>query len=113
MRRSSLLNPSLCLTEESETEVQERYSGFGSEIFRRLFVSIPWLRPHFRFFKAENSDDVWSICKFGDLEFGLQLDPDTCCICIWDHNWHDEVGKWIEDPEKFTIELIKERYLKI
>ncbi len=99
---------------ESEFLALSRYQGFAENFFVDLYVTFPSLKGKFKFFRdvKNNSDDIWSICEI-NKPFGVQLDPDIECICIWDTDWHDEIGSWIDNPAQFTFEIIKKRYLEL
>jgi len=110
MKLPPILNDSLPFVEESEAEALGRYQGFGMQLHFELFRLNPESRNCFRYFRNGDTEDLWSIYKVESFEFGLQLDPDTCCVCIWDGEWHDEIGDWLDDPIAFAIGVINERY---
>lgn len=107
----SLLNSSLEYVEETEAQMVARYHGFGKALFSRLFSTHHAIRNQFRFFREITTDDVWAVCEIPRQSFGVQLDPDIECICIWDESSHDEIGTWIDDPVGFAIGVVCERYL--
>lgn len=109
----AILNKSIRFHEESEDEMLARYHGFGINVYEALFQMAPWIRPGFRYFRTDFSCDVWSVCTMDEFEFGMQLEPYTECICIWDAEWHDEIGDWIDDPIALVLETISKRYLRI
>lgn len=111
MTRSKLLNSSMNLVEESAAEASQRYTGFGQEFFSELFKILPKIRDSFTFYRnTDGTDDVWAIYHKGSVEFGVQLDPDIEVICVWDDSWHEEIGCWISQPVKYTINLITDRF---
>lgn len=108
---SHLLNAGLQLEVASEVETHSRYDGFANGFFHRLYQVHPSLKGKFRFFRDQATEDVWSVCETPNFEFGVQLDPDIECICIWDETWHDEIGNWVNDPIEFAIGIITQRYV--
>lgn len=108
--RSRLFGTTLETYPESFADSLSRYRGFGSEFFPQLFLKFPKYEQFFCFFRDNQSDDVWAICETTDLEFGVQLDPDIECICIWDSDWHDEIGAWLPDPVGYAIKTVTARY---
>ena len=97
--------------QEAETDVSLRYDGFGNAVFTELFNLQPQLRQSFSYYRnTDGTDAVWAIFSNEKFEYGVQLDPDTEVICVWDDSWHEEIGSWIPDPVSYTVKLILERY---
>lgn len=111
MPSSKLLNSSLNLVEESEAEMSQRYTGFGSRIFNELFKELPKLSQAFKFYRnTDGTEDVWAIHNSDNIEFGIQLDPNIEVICIWDDSYCEEIGCWVSDPIGHAINVITQRY---
>jgi len=109
---SPLLNSNLMYVPEEECMAISRYVGFAAGFHSQLYSACPSLLGQFRFFRDPDTDDIWSVCQTTLFSFGVQLDPDIQLICIWDAEWHDEIGTWIADPVAFAIEAIRGRYIQ-
>jgi hypothetical protein len=109
---SPLLQAHLNLAPEDEASSLARYKRFGAGFYAQLYSEHPELRGKFRFFRDSDTEDIWSVCETEAYSFGVQLDPDTEVICLWDNGWSDEIGTWVSDPIKFAIETLRNRYLK-
>jgi hypothetical protein len=105
-----LLNPGVPFVPEDELTAGIRYQGFGADFHSRLYDRCPSLRGRFRFFRAPDVEDVWSIYEDERLSFGVQLDPDIEVICIWDTSWFIEVGAWATDPVETAIKSVIKKY---
>ena len=101
------LKPGLHFVEESEEDALKRYDGFGADAFPALWRRFPELRTGFEFFRNPETDDLWSLCRNSQMEFGLQLDPDLEVICLWNKQEQIEIGTWYENPIEYVIDWIR------
>ena len=105
-----LLSSRLSYSSESEKHALARYNGFAHALHESLYRRHPSLRGKFIFYKDGLTDDIWSICETGSCSFGVQLDADTECICLWDDHWSVEIGSWCSSPIDTAIATIESRY---
>ena len=96
---------------ETSDEALFRYHGFGKSIFELLWKEYPELKYHFTFLKDKNTDDIWSFCEIEEHKFGIQLDPDTMVICLWDLEKGYEIGDWETNPEAKALSIIKREFM--
>jgi len=97
-------------TVETEDSARARYHRFGADFFARLFAERPGFERQFKFYRHEKTDDVYAICDATPEAFGVQLDPDTEVVCVWDQGWFCEIGKWEPDPVRCAVEIVCSRY---
>jgi hypothetical protein len=107
----TLLPAGFGFEEETFAEVSTRYAGFGRGVFAALEATSPAAFAALRFYRATiyQQGDVYAVCRWGDGEVAIQLDPDCEVICVWDHNTHTEIGAWALNPEAEAVAFIGER----
>jgi hypothetical protein len=105
-----LLNPAIDFVAESESQAMQRYHGFCSSFFERLYSDLPALKGGFHFFRDAAANDIWAIFDGHDAGFGVQLDPDIEVICLWNKSQSEEIGSWVDDPIADAIERIRNTY---
>jgi|GEM_PF-1474900 len=100
--------------EESYAQAQARYSGFSEDLFSRLEGNFPGFISNLRFFQSQDYqlEDMWAIYEDAAIQFGIQLDPDTPVIVLWNANPenHIEIGDWSEDASGDAIRFIEEEF---
>jgi hypothetical protein len=108
---SSLLPEGFGFEEETFAQVSTRYAGFGRGVFTALEAASPAAFAALRFYRATiyQQGDVYAVCRWGDGEVAIQLDPDCEVICVWDRGAHVEIGAWAKDPEAAAVAFIGER----
>lgn len=94
--------------------MNERYSGFGKEIYQKLKETLPLVFNKLMFYKnvRQQVSHSYAVYMDGTKSFALQLDPLCEVIVLWDrHNSHVEIGAWSQDEYTEAIEFIKTRLL--
>ena len=99
--------------EETLDKVQERYSGFGGNLYQLMEEQIPEIFLKLSFYQQTTyqSEDSYAVYEDRDnpeKSFAIQLDPLCEVIVIWNQNIHTEIGSWSEDPEFESIKFIQE-----
>ncbi len=110
--RHPLLPESAHFQEESLSEVQARYSGFGKDLFAELEAQLPEIISNFRFFHKRHNqeEDAWAIYADNNIEFAVILDPDCAVIVLFDGTPGNtiEIGTWWDNPTEVAIAFIEE-----
>lgn len=101
--------------QETLDQVQERYSGFGGNLYQLMEEQIPEIFLKLSFYQQTTyqNEDSYALYKDSDnpeKSFVIQLDPLCEVIVIWNHNIHTEIGAWSEDPELESIKFIQEEF---
>lgn len=101
--------------QETLDQVQERYSGFGGNLYQLMEEQIPEIFLKLSFYQQTTyqSEDSYAVYKDSDnpeKSFAIQLDPLCEVIVIWNQNIHTEIGAWSEDPELESIKFIQEEF---
>ena len=109
--------------EESFSEFLQRYKGFGKEIHSEIRKELPNVFNKLKFYRAVKSTgkcvgaypfmkDSYAIYESENLEFEIQLDPESEIIIIYNFEKVFEVGTWSEDIYSESISFIKSNFIK-
>ncbi|MGV3540529.1 MAG: hypothetical protein ACO1OQ_12010 [Rufibacter sp.] len=106
--------PDWVYKEESLTELQLRYSGFGKDLYKVLEERLPEVFSQLKFYQSVESQTEDSFATFNDgsSSFGIQLDPLIEVIVIWDKEHHFEISSRVENAYETAIDLIRTTFLK-
>jgi len=101
--------------EETLDELQERYSGFGRDLYQLIKEKIPHVFSNLRFYQGINYQMGDSYAVYEDpnpgKSFAIQLDPDIEVIILWNSAIQTEIGSWFEKPEEEAILFILDELL--
>nr|WP_309757463.1 hypothetical protein [Flavobacterium sp.] len=120
---SELLGDSQYYEEESYFDMIGRYKGFGENFYSLLKEKLPLIFTHLKFYKATETtliyvlgeaqtSDSYAIFANDNNSFGIQLEPETPVICIWNWENHFEIGDWSENPDVEALNCLMEHFLK-
>lgn len=101
--------------EETLDKVQERYSGFGGNLYQLMEEKIPEVFFKLAFYQETKYQEEDSYAVYDDRvnpekTFAIQLDPLCEVIVLWNQKIHTEIGTWSEDPELESIKFIQEEF---
>lgn len=111
--------------EETYEEVKSRYSLFGKDLYEILKVDEPEIFDNLKFYKATKliektawgkaeTENSYAIYDDGKKSFGIQLEPLTPVICLYNFKTGIEIGDWDEnDYYSESIDFIKNNLLKV
>jgi hypothetical protein len=109
---SRILPTEMGFKEETLAESMARYSGFGKDLFFELESHFPGMISKLRFFQPQDSqsDDIWAVYNDGTIQFGIQLEPNTPVIVLWNNEPGNsiELGTWWENEYEAAIAFIEE-----
>ncbi len=100
-------------SEETFEGLQNRYSGFGVDIYLCIQNEFPELFRNLRFYQSDvlQRNDSYAICEI-DPPFGIQLDPDCEAVVIASKSIHIEIGRWSSNPCEEAVDFIREHFNK-
>lgn len=109
-----LLEPLKDFRIETYEEFQNRYKGFGKEIYKKIKDKTPNIFNKFEFYKRINFqiDDSYAICKNDEFSFGIQLESEGEIIVLWNGIKQIEIGFWADNEYEEAINFIKSELLK-
>ena len=105
----SLLSPIEDFSEESFNSFNQRYSGFGKDIYQIIQLELPEIFNHLKFFKRKifQTEDSYALYCNADISFAIQLDPDCEVIVLWNHITRTEIGSLSPNEYDEAIDFIK------
>lgn len=100
---------------ETLEKVQERYSGFGGNLYNLIEEQLPEVFLKLSFYQQTTCQIEDSYALYEDRDnpeksFVIQLDPLCEVIVIWNLNIHTEIGTWSEDPELESLMFIQDEF---
>lgn len=112
--KTILLNPQVVYHVETLEEFEERYSGFGKEMYENIKKYIPEVFDSLVFYKRTDYqlEDSYAEYKNDQYPFYIQLDPLIEVIVLWNKSKHIEIGYWSNNEYLDTINFIKSEFLQ-
>jgi len=112
--KTKLLNPSENYSEETYSEFENRYVGFGKEIYLKIKEKTPDVFHKLTFYKQIDSQTEDSYAEYSDINqlFAIQLDPTCEVIVLWNEQKQVEIGIWSNNEYGDAIDFIKSEFLK-
>jgi hypothetical protein len=109
-----LLTPQEFFLSESYFEFQNRYEGFGKELYSQLKAEIPEIFNEISFYQQRNiqTEDSYAEYISSNHSFVIQLDPLIEVIVLWNAQKSIEIGTWSTNECKEAIDFIKSELLK-
>lgn len=100
--------------QESLEEFDNRYSGFGGQLYSKLSYDLPPVFRNLVFYKKKTGQTGNSYAEFVDFRspFAIQLDPIGEVIVLWNKEKHIEIGFWSNDPYKDALEVIRKELIE-
>ena len=93
---------------ESELDALSRIPAFGQRFFTAAFREFPTLAAVTHFIRrAEQPEDVYAILDY-PRGVGIQIDPLTDLIILWDHAGQVEFGDWHGDPVPAALDHLRQ-----
>lgn len=104
-----LLDPIEAFTEESFNSFNQRYSGFGKDIYQIIQLELPEIFNHLKFFKRIffQPEDSYALYCNADISFVIQLDPLCEVIVLWNVKTRTEIGSWSPNEYDEALDFIK------
>jgi len=110
----SILPDGMDFKEETLVESTTRYQGFGKNLFFELESHFPGMLAKLRFFQPQGpqDDDVWAVYDDEAVQFGIQLEPHSPVIVLWNNKPGSsiELGDWWENEYAAAIAFIEEEF---
>ena len=119
-----LLHDSQEYAEETYEEVRARYVLFGKDLYQILKENEPEIFKYLRFFKATRliektawgeaeTENSYAIYDNKKNSFGIQLEPMTPVICLYNQRTQIEIGDYGENDYYLDcIDFIKRELMK-
>lgn len=94
---------------ESYYEMNQRYLGFGKDLFQEIYKARKLKQNSIKFFKRIDSQiiDSYAIVTNINSTVAIQLDPECEKIIIWNSIEHYEKGDWITNHIDDSIKTIQ------
>jgi len=105
----SLLSPIEDFSEESFISFNQRYCGFGKDIYQIIQLELPETFNNLKFFKRIifQTEDSYALYCNADISFVIQLDPLCEVIVLWNDKTRTEIGSWSPNEYDEALDFIK------
>jgi hypothetical protein len=104
-----LLNPPEDFLEETYADFENRYSGFGKDIYLKIKEILPEVFYKLTFYQRQTfqTEDSYAEYNVDIISFVIQLDPLCEVIVLWNGQKQTEIGTWSASEYDEAVNFIK------